>query len=147
MLRVLAGATAKVAIKRISGIFDNVNDGARVIRELKLHRLLNHPNLAKLLHVILPEHRTRFQHIDLVFEFMDTDLRKMRKLNDDDVDLTPDHFTVFMLQLLRGVAYMHANDVLHRDLKPDNILVNENCLVSSVRFGVAPGAKPSPHRT
>lgn len=52
------------------------------------------------------------------------------------VDLQ-DHHKVFLYQLLRGLNFIHASGVLHRDLKPKNILANSNCKLKICDFGLA----------
>ena len=52
-------------------------------------------------------------------------------------DMTPDHFKVFLYQLLRGLNFVHSAGVLHRDLKPKNILANANCKLKICDFGLA----------
>jgi serine/threonine protein kinase len=44
---------------------------------------------------------------------------------------------VGLLQVLRGLKYVHSANVLHRDLKPSNLLVNANCDLKICDFGLA----------
>lgn len=60
----------------------------------------------------------------IVMDFMDTDLHRVIQ---SDQELTEQHFKHFMYQLLRGIGYMQASNVLHRDLKPGNLLVTRHC--------------------
>lgn len=52
-------------------------------------------------------------------------------------DLSADHHKVLLYQLLRGLHFIHAAGVLHRDLKPKNILANSNCKVKICDLGLA----------
>merc|ERR1719424_1187231 len=51
--------------------------------------------------------------------------------------LTEQHVKYFMFQLVRGVQYLHRRGVLHRDLKPGNLLVSKNCELRITDFGLA----------
>merc|ERR1719499_110277 len=54
--------------------------------------------------------------------------------------LTDRHFRYFIYQLLRGLKYMHSAGVIHRDLKPDNLMVDLNtCDLKITDFGLARG--------
>lgn len=51
--------------------------------------------------------------------------------------LDPKAVKSYLWQMLRGIAYCHSHRVLHRDLKPQNLLVNKNGLLKLADFGLA----------
>lgn len=53
--------------------------------------------------------------------------------------LTDQHYQLFVYQILCGLKYIHLADVLHRDLKPGNLLVNADCELKICDFGLARG--------
>ncbi|KAL2339132.1 hypothetical protein Fmac_013578 [Flemingia macrophylla] len=134
----------KVAIKKINDIFEHVSDATRILREIKLLRLLRHPDIVEIKHILLPPSRREFKDIYVVFELMESDLHQVIKANDD---FTPEHYQFFLYQLLRGLKYIHTADfklfnglvanVFHRDLKPKNILANADCKLKICDFGLA----------
>ncbi|AQK81047.1 Putative MAP kinase family protein [Zea mays] len=124
----------RVAIKKINDVFEHVSDATRILREIKLLRLLRHPDIVEIKHIMLPPSRREFQDIYVVFELMESDLHQVIKANDD---LTPEHHQFFLYQLLRALKYIHAANVFHRDLKPKNILANSDCKLKICDFGLA----------
>ncbi|XP_010524095.1 PREDICTED: mitogen-activated protein kinase 20 [Tarenaya hassleriana] len=124
----------KVAIKKIHNIFEHISDAARILRETKLVRLLRHPDIVEIKHIMLPPSRREFKDIFVVFELMESDLHQVIKANDD---LTREHYQFFLYQLLRALKYIHTANVYHRDLKPKNILANANCKLKICDFGLA----------
>ncbi|KAK3155955.1 hypothetical protein QOZ80_2AG0100920 [Eleusine coracana subsp. coracana] len=124
----------RIAIKKINNVFENVSDAARILREIKLLRLLRHPNIVEIKHIMLPPTRREFRDIYIVFELMESDLHQVIKANDN---LTPEHHRFFLYQLLRALKYIHAANVFHRDLKPKNILANSDCTLKICDFGLA----------
>ncbi|CAN6573877.1 unnamed protein product [Malus baccata var. baccata] len=124
----------KVAIKKIHDIFEHISDAARILREIKLLRLLRHPDIVEIKHIMLPPSRRDFKDIYVVFELMESDLHQVIKANDD---LTREHYQFFLYQLLRALKYIHTANVYHRDLKPKNILANANCKLKICDFGLA----------
>ncbi|XP_059663331.1 mitogen-activated protein kinase 20 isoform X1 [Cornus florida] len=124
----------KVAIKKIHDIFEHISDAARILREVKLLRLLRHPDIVEIKHIMLPPSRRDFKDIYVVFELMESDLHQVIKANDD---LTREHYQFFLYQLLRALKYIHTANVYHRDLKPKNILANANCKLKICDFGLA----------
>jgi non-specific serine/threonine protein kinase len=104
------------------------------IREISLMKELKHPNIVRLLDVIHTESK-----LMLVFEFMLQDLKRFM-----DTTARATHGALetpviksFMYQLLKGIAYCHENRVLHRDLKPQNLLINKRGELKLGDFGLA----------
>ncbi|KAJ2845566.1 hypothetical protein J3B02_004645, partial [Coemansia erecta] len=119
-----------VALKRIR--LDNEEEGVpcTAIREISLLKELKHPNILGLFDVLHTEKK-----LTLVFEYMDSDLKKFVDAYGGDLDpLTVKHL---LYQLLCGIAYCHRNRVLHRDLKPQNLLINKRGDLKLGDFGLA----------
>ena len=102
------------------------------IREISLMKELKHENIVSLHDVIHTENK-----LMLVFEYMDKDLKKYMDSRGDRGQL--DYITIksFMYQLLQGIAFCHENRVLHRDLKPQNLLINSKGQLKLGDFGLA----------
>ncbi|KAJ8564767.1 hypothetical protein K7X08_001227 [Anisodus acutangulus] len=124
----------KVAIKKINDVFEHTCEATRILREIKLLRLLRHPDIVEIKHILLPPCPREFKDIYVVFELMECDLQHVIKANNS---LTAEHYQFFMYQLLRGLKYMHTANVFHRDLKPKNILANADCKLKICDFGLA----------
>ncbi|CAA7408515.1 unnamed protein product [Spirodela intermedia] len=156
----------RVAIKKISDIFEHVSDAIRILREIKLLRLLRHPDIVEIKHIILPSSPTDFKDIFIVFELMESDLHQVIM---DNEDLTQEHHRFFLYQLLRALKYLHTGpflsvvylsfifdwgvnfiskltlmvlffllaNVIHRDLKPKNILANADCKLKIDNFNLS----------
>ncbi|KAA8498022.1 Extracellular signal-regulated kinase 1 [Porphyridium purpureum] len=130
----------KVAIKKITGIFDNLIDCKRTLREMKLLRHFAHENIITLKDVYLPSTEGQeFQDVYTVSELMDTDLHQIIQSGQP---LSDEHTQYFIYQILRGLKYIHSALVLHRDLKPSNVLLNGNCDLKICDFGLARIASP-----
>lgn len=70
----------------------------------------------------------------MMMELVDTDLHRLLQ---SKTSLTKDHIRILMYQLLSGVKALHDNKILHRDLKPGNLLVNKDCELKITDFGLA----------
>ena len=102
------------------------------IREISLMKELKHENIVNLHDVIHTENK-----LMLVFEYMDKDLKKFMDSRNSGGSLDVLTIKSFMHQLLQGIAFCHDNRVLHRDLKPQNLLINNKGQLKLADFGLA----------
>jgi serine/threonine protein kinase len=93
---------------------------------------LKHENIVGLHDVIHTENK-----LMLVFEYMDGDLKRYMDTQGERGALKPATIKSFMYQLLKGIDFCHQNRVLHRDLKPQNLLINSKGLLKLGDFGLA----------
>ncbi|GLI70334.1 hypothetical protein VaNZ11_015290 [Volvox africanus] len=105
-------AIKKVAHSPEYGLSDST------IREISTLRELTHENIVRLKDIIAT---VNGQHVHLVLEFLDCDLRQY-------LDTYPQASEIgriksIVLQILRGIRHAHMNSIMHRDLKPQNVLI------------------------
>lgn len=130
----------QVAIKKVTNAFEDAIDCKRMLREIRLLQHFQHENVLALRDIMKPPSAGPWKDVYLVTELMDTDLHYIihskQKLSDD-------HIQYFVYQILRGLKAVHSAKVLHRDLKPGNLLVNKNCDLKICDFGLARGVDPA----
>ena len=102
------------------------------IREVKYLQELTHPNIIRLLDVF----SSKNQNLSLVLEFLDGDLEMIIK---DTKNLTYSlaDMKSWMVMAIRGVWWCHKNHVLHRDIKPNNLLISSDGVLKLGDFGLA----------
>jgi cyclin-dependent kinase len=120
-----------LALKKIRLEAEDEGIPSTAIREIALLKQLQHPNIVRLYDVVHTEKR-----LTLVFEFLDQDLKKYLDTSGDK-GLKPEVVRSFLYQLLLGIHYCHKNRVLHRDLKPQNLLINSQGQLKLADFGLA----------
>lgn len=104
------------------------------MRELKLLRLLQgHKNIIELKSVMRPKDLDNFNELNYVFEYCTQNLMNIIRYNAETMN--DDHIRYLTYEIMKGVLFIHSKGVIHRDLKPLNILVNEKWDVKICDFG------------
>lgn len=127
---------AGCAIKKISSINSKKILTKRCLREIKLlHHFRGHRNVTCLYDAdIVFDEAGAFQEVYLYEELMEADLHAIIRSGQP---LSDAHYQSFIYQTLCGLKYIHSAGVIHRDLKPGNLLVNADCLLKICDFGLA----------
>ncbi len=110
-----------VAMKMIR--MENENQGFPItcLREIKNLKHLNHPNVIELQDITFDPSKNRTY---LIFEFMDHDLLGL--INNFEMTLSETNIFHIIYQVLEGLKFCHEHNIIHRDLKASNILLNNN---------------------
>jgi cyclin-dependent kinase-like len=119
-----------VAIKKFLETEDDPQIRKIALREVRMLKQLKHGNLVNLLEVF-----RRKRKLHLVFEFIDRSAL-------DELDAAPNGLEEEKLhkityQVLKAVEFCHFNNIIHRDVKPENILVSKQYVVKLCDFGFA----------
>ncbi|KAJ3165411.1 Cyclin-dependent kinase 10 [Geranomyces variabilis] len=124
-----------VALKRIRMEEENEGMPLSSLREISLLRALQHENIVKVVDVVVG---SGLDNIFMVMEYCDQD---MGSLMDNVICKTSGYRTTevkcLMLQLLRGLAYLHQRYIIHRDLKLTNLLLTSGGVLKIADFGLA----------
>ena len=106
-----------------------------MIREVSIVQEMNHPNITPILDLFVNSvTKTRDVSLYIVFPYLDYDLQKYLK----KFQIPEKRIKVFMHHLLQGLEYCHKHGVMHRDLKPQNLLIQEGTdLLQLADFGLA----------
>ena len=95
-----------------------------------------HDNIICITDLLKPSSRKGYNDIYIVTDLMETDLHRVIYSKQE---LSLDHIRFFVFQMLRGLSFMHSANVIHRDSKPSNLLLNKNCELKICDLGLARG--------
>ncbi|KAL6941604.1 Cyclin-dependent kinase catalytic subunit [Hanseniaspora osmophila] len=122
-----------VALKKIRLESEDEGVPSTAIREISLLKELNNENIVGLYDIVYSDSHKLY----LVFEFLDLDLKRYMESIPKDQTLGDKIVKRFMLQMCKGIEYCHAHRILHRDLKPQNLLINKEGNLKLGDFGLA----------
>ncbi|KAK0085648.1 hypothetical protein PV325_004720 [Microctonus aethiopoides] len=124
-----------VALKRIRLATETEGVPSTAIREISLLKDLTHPNIVQLFDVVIGD-----KNLYLVFEYLQKDLKKYLDSVKSSV-INQDHWSElvksYLHQLLKAIAFCHNCLILHRDLKPQNLLIDREGHIKLADFGLA----------
>lgn len=124
------GTGRMVALKQIRLDTDSEGVPSTALREISLLKELKHPNIVHLLEVVVSAKK-----LYLIFEFLNQDLKRFTERLKGDFPMPL--VKQYLHQLLKGLHYCHSRRILHRDLKPQNLLLDVFGNIKIADFGLA----------
>lgn len=123
-----------VALKKTRLHEDEEGVPPTTLREVSLLRMLSRdPHIVRMMDVKQGQNKEGKTVLYLVFEFMETDLKKyIRSFRQTPEPIHPQIVKSLMYQLCKGVAFCHGHGVLHRDLKPHNLLMDRKTMMLKI---------------
>lgn len=94
----------KVAVKKVTNVFDDLTDAKRIIREIRLLSSMNHDNVLQIIDIDEPESYNSFADVYIITELMDTDLNKLLRSKHPLLDVQR---KFFCYQIFRALKYIH----------------------------------------
>ena len=117
------GTEKYYAIKKIKNEMDDEGIPSTALREISILKKMKHPNVVNVEGIAFNNNN----NIELCLEYCRYDLKKLIDCKKHDKSFYNVKFIKNMMyQLLKGVEHLHSHKILHRDLKPQNVLVDEN---------------------
>eukprot|EP01138_Halocafeteria_seosinensis_P001657 gb/GECG01001698.1/.p1 GENE.gb/GECG01001698.1/~~gb/GECG01001698.1/.p1 ORF type:complete len:294 (+),score=28.92 gb/GECG01001698.1/:1-882(+) len=119
-----------VALKKIRLEMEDEGVPSTALRETTLLKDLKHPNIVDLNNVIHSDGK-----LHLAFEWLDKDLKKYMDSSGSAMSLS--RAKSYLLQILKGLDFCHRRGIMHRDMKPQNLLVDSHGNIKIADFGLA----------
>jgi len=125
----------EVAIKVVRDFTRDLFSGKRILREVRILTAMRHENVLNLVD-LPPVPDPDFRDVYMVMPYMKANLHQVIYSKER---LSEQNCQAFTCQILRGLKYLHSAGILHRDLKPQNILVNKDVTLKIGDLGLARG--------
>ncbi|XP_018334920.1 cyclin-dependent kinase 2-like [Agrilus planipennis] len=123
-------ALKKIKLEKFQNRGDSEGVPSTAIREISLLKGIRHSSIVDLLGVIYTDVK-----LYLVFEYLDIDLKhyldRLKQVMSEEL------LKNYVRQILEGIAYLHSHTILHRDLKPQNLLLDKEGHIKLADFGLS----------
>ena len=129
----------KIAIKKNKNIMAHSMDRKRIYRELRLLQHFDHRNIIHLLDIIPPSSKERdnFNEIYVVMARLKGTLKNL--IIQKTIKLQAYHRMFIIFQMLCALQYIHSAGVMHRDLTPENVLIDNKLHIKIIDFNLSRG--------
>lgn len=135
------------AMKKIK--MDREKEGFPItaLREIRLLKQMDHPNIIKLREIVTSKASDERLpgNVYLMFEYMEHDLEGLLNMTNPRIDYSVPHLKCFIKQMLQALDYLHSRNIVHRDVKCANLLVNNKGELKLGDFGLARNISSNPN--
>lgn len=133
-----------VAIKLIKSLFESEYASKKLLSEVQIMRKLtadpDNCYSTQIYDIVAPDldldTKSTVSHMFIIMEYIRSDLGKIM-MHSDEIEFDEEHVKCLLYNMLCAVNYLHTANVMHRDIKPQNILVDDDCQVRLCDFGLA----------
>ena len=122
----------EVAIKKVKLDVEGEGIPATCLREISILKHFKHINVVELLKI---DHNDK--KVLLYLEYVKYDLKKFWDIEFKGKTVSLDFVKTVMFQILKGMEFLHSKKILHRDLKPQNVLIDSDLKVKIADFGLS----------
>jgi protein-serine/threonine kinase len=122
------GSKAQVAIKQMDLAHQPRKE--LIVNEIMVMKDSKHPNIVNFLDAFL---RNNFSELWVVMEYMEGGA--LTDVIDNNANITEDQISTICLETCRGLEHLHAQSIIHRDIKSDNVLLDARGNVKITDFG------------
>lgn len=124
------GKEEKYALKMMNPEETSVEKQRNFLGEYEKLNYLNHPNIIKTHGIFMSDEKNP---LSILLEFCPTDISRAIKTD----SLSPLELAKSIIQIAEAMRYVHAMQIIHRDIKPQNILIAQDGLIRVSDFGIS----------